>query len=332
MDILTLGKMNAMARNTDLALELMANHLYESQQEICDFQAGNIDEITAATAAAMVEIGAFVGQNTTTDVKHFYIYHNNHWGAYNGGCCLQWTVPEGVSIINFEILSGGGPGGSAGYDFDIGHGGAGGNYNEKTLCRGAGDFNSIAGQESVYTLCAGGTSGCSCCTTCNRACRHGCTSYVNGDGLSNFCAIGGHGGSTSWDVQSSCYNCHIGTIQCDRGNANVGWNNYNTPGATGFGGDGTFSCFKGVAAGMHKGFSCCNEIQTGQGSPAGPFSAPWGGGGNMVGVNSVEDIVGGHYYLGIIELLGGHFHMQTKPFGWARRAFIWNGEDRALNF
>ena len=46
----------------------------------------------------------------------------------------------------------------------------------------------------------------------------------------------------------------------------------------------------------------------------------------MVGVNSVEDIVGGHYYVGIIELIGGHFHMQTKPFGWARRAFIWNGE------
>ena len=47
MDILTLGKMNAMAKNTDLALELMANHLYESQQEICNFQAGNVDNINA---------------------------------------------------------------------------------------------------------------------------------------------------------------------------------------------------------------------------------------------------------------------------------------------
>ena len=61
MDILTLGKMNAMARNTDVALELMANHLYESQQEICTFQAGNIDAVNAAAAAAMVTSNAFVG-------------------------------------------------------------------------------------------------------------------------------------------------------------------------------------------------------------------------------------------------------------------------------
>ena len=50
MDILTLGKMNAMAKNTDLALELMANHIYESQADICAFQAGNVDALNAATA------------------------------------------------------------------------------------------------------------------------------------------------------------------------------------------------------------------------------------------------------------------------------------------
>jgi hypothetical protein len=289
MDILTLGKMNAMARNTDLALELMANHLYESQQEICDFQAGNIDAITAATAAAMVEISTFVGQNTTTDVKHFYIYNTSHWGANNGGCCLQWTVPEGVSIINFEILSGGGPGGSAGYDYDIGHGGAGGNYNEKTLCRAAGDFISVAGSQSVYSLCSGGTSSCSCCTTCNRACRHGCSSYVNGSGLSNFCAIGGHGGSTSWDVQSNCYNCHIGGNQCDRGVYNGQWSSHNCNDAT-RGGD---MCFRGASAGMSRGYSCCNEITNGQGSPSGPFTAPWTGSAN-------------HYCAGDMACCAGH--------------------------
>jgi len=53
---------------------------------------------------------------------------------------------------------------------------------------------------------------------------------------------------------------------------------------------------------------------------------PWGGGGWIVGVNSMEDIVGGHIYLGIAQIIGGHFHILTKPFGWARRAFIWNGE------
>ena len=266
-----------MARNTDTALELMANHLYESQAEICAFQAGNIDQITAATAAAMVEIGAFVGTNTTTDVKHFYIYNTSHWSNLNGGCCLQWTVPEGVSILNFEILSGGGPGGSSGYDYDIGHGGAGGNYNEKTLCREAGHFNSIAGQQSVYTLCAGGSSQCSCCTTCNRNCRHGCTSFVNGDGLSNFCAIGGHGGSTSWDVMSACYNCFRGNVQCDIGNYSAGWTTNNCNEAA-YGGD---MCFRGIAGSYQRGYDCCNEVQNHNGGPAGPYTVSGSGiGGN----------------------------------------------------
>ena len=56
------------------------------------------------------------------------------------------------------------------------------------------------------------------------------------------------------------------------------------------------------------------------------LSTPWGGGGWMVGVNSMEDIVGGHVYLGVIEIIGGLFHIFTQPYGWARRAFIWNGE------
>ena len=58
MDILTLGKMNAMARNTDVALELMANHLYESQQEICNFQAGNMNTINNAVASGIAAIAA----------------------------------------------------------------------------------------------------------------------------------------------------------------------------------------------------------------------------------------------------------------------------------
>jgi len=55
-------------------------------------------------------------------------------------------------------------------------------------------------------------------------------------------------------------------------------------------------------------------------------STPWGGQGWIVGVNSMEDVVGGHVYLGVIEIIGGLFHIFTKPYGWARRAFIWNGE------
>ena len=56
------------------------------------------------------------------------------------------------------------------------------------------------------------------------------------------------------------------------------------------------------------------------------LSTPWGGGGWMVGVNSMEDIVGGHVYLGVVVIIGGLFHLFTQPYGWARRAFrlaIW---------
>jgi photosystem II CP43 chlorophyll apoprotein len=40
----------------------------------------------------------------------------------------------------------------------------------------------------------------------------------------------------------------------------------------------------------------------------------------------MEDIIGGHIWIGLICIAGGIFHILTKPFGWARRALIWNGE------
>jgi photosystem II CP43 chlorophyll apoprotein len=54
--------------------------------------------------------------------------------------------------------------------------------------------------------------------------------------------------------------------------------------------------------------------------------APFGGEGWIIGVNSMEDIIGGHIWLGLICIFGGIWHTITKPFGWVRRAFIWNGE------
>ncbi len=56
------------------------------------------------------------------------------------------------------------------------------------------------------------------------------------------------------------------------------------------------------------------------------FSAPFGGAGNIIGVDNLEDIVGGHIWIGFICIAGGIWHIVTKPFGWARRAFIWSGE------
>lgn len=54
--------------------------------------------------------------------------------------------------------------------------------------------------------------------------------------------------------------------------------------------------------------------------------APFGGEGWIVGVNNMEDIIGGHIWVGLVCIFGGIFHVLTKPFGWARRAFIWSGE------
>lgn len=55
-------------------------------------------------------------------------------------------------------------------------------------------------------------------------------------------------------------------------------------------------------------------------------ASPFGGKGWIIGVNNMEDIIGGHIWLGLICISGGIWHILTKPFGWARRAFIWSGE------
>ena len=54
--------------------------------------------------------------------------------------------------------------------------------------------------------------------------------------------------------------------------------------------------------------------------------SPFGGDGWIVGVNNMEDIIGGHIWVGIICIAGGIWHILTKPFGWARRALVWSGE------
>ncbi|MCS6958921.1 MAG: photosystem II reaction center protein CP43 [Pseudanabaenaceae cyanobacterium SKYGB_i_bin29] len=56
------------------------------------------------------------------------------------------------------------------------------------------------------------------------------------------------------------------------------------------------------------------------------FKAPFGGEGNIISVDNLEDVVGGHIWIGFICIAGGIWHIVTKPFGWARRAFIWSGE------
>ncbi len=56
------------------------------------------------------------------------------------------------------------------------------------------------------------------------------------------------------------------------------------------------------------------------------FRSPFGGDGWVVSVNNMEDLVGGHVWVGVLCITGGIWHIFTKPFAWARRAFVWSGE------
>ncbi len=56
------------------------------------------------------------------------------------------------------------------------------------------------------------------------------------------------------------------------------------------------------------------------------LKAPFGGEGWIISVNNMEDIIGGHIWVGFICIAGGIWHILTKPFGWVRRALVWSGE------
>jgi photosystem II CP43 chlorophyll apoprotein len=56
------------------------------------------------------------------------------------------------------------------------------------------------------------------------------------------------------------------------------------------------------------------------------LASPFGGSGWIIGVDNLEDVVGGHIWIALICISGGIWHVLTKPFGWVRRAFIWSGE------
>jgi len=56
------------------------------------------------------------------------------------------------------------------------------------------------------------------------------------------------------------------------------------------------------------------------------LKSPFGGDGWIVSVDNMEDVIGGHIYIGTLCLFGGIWHIFTKPFSWARRAFVWSGE------
>ena len=46
----------------------------------------------------------------------------------------------------------------------------------------------------------------------------------------------------------------------------------------------------------------------------------------LAAVNNLEDVVGGHIWIGSLCILGGFWHIVTKPLPWARRFLTWSGE------
>lgn len=157
--------------------------------------------------------------------------------------CSPWVVPAGVTCLTFEIWGAGGAGAPmcccTCYGGTAGGGGA---YSMKTLAVTPGDSYAFVvgcggcGSSQWYQANA-----CGCC---------GSKTYITGNGLSNFCALGGKGGV--WCNTSPCNCC----MQCD--------------GIDAYGGDLNLTGFPQRFTGHSSWYAACQYFFTG--------SAPMGGG------------------------------------------------------
>ncbi|MEH2198678.1 chlorophyll a/b binding light-harvesting protein [Nostoc sp.] len=46
----------------------------------------------------------------------------------------------------------------------------------------------------------------------------------------------------------------------------------------------------------------------------------------MAAVNNLEDVIGGHIWVGILCIVGGFWHILTKLSAWAKKVLFWSGE------
>ena len=128
-------------------------------------------------------------------------------GYYRCGSSCTWTVPSGVTCARFQIW---GAGGASGMACCCGYGIAGGTGAYASVIMPVSAGNS-------YTLCAG----CAYCCwpSWNAQVNPGCASYVQGSGLTNFCAMGGEGclfkrgcshGEQGWCIMEQSFRQSVG--------------------------------------------------------------------------------------------------------------------------
>ena len=53
---------------------------------------------------------------------------------------------------------------------------------------------------------------------------------------------------------------------------------------------------------------------------------PFSSSGWILSVNNIEDLVGGHYWIAFYLIIGGIWHIQTRPLPIIQRGYTWSGE------
>ena len=210
MDILTLGKMNQMAKDVDQTLEYLANATFTALKDVCDLQEAQVGTLTQATADGVAELVAAGGGAGSGPERVLYVGCNSGQGAtgqasvhYSGHQCA-WTVPADTKGIKFEMYGGGASGWGACCCMMVGLPGGAGGYVVKHLNLEDGDF--VGDGTDVYQICSAGSG---CCHPHSGVAR-GHTSYVTGPGLSNYCATGGSVGQ----IQCHSFNCYTCCHTC----------------------------------------------------------------------------------------------------------------------
>ena len=153
-----------------------------------------------------------VALNAVYGVKWFY----GSPGACTPGCCCLWSVPTGVKKLHIQMWGAGGNGTGACSCNRCQHysSAGGGYYNSKMITTNGG---------CSYSLCAAGVYPC-----LSRECYGciGCSSYVNGYNLSNFCAIGGCRANANPSWSTSCTSVNTCCLGPTSNNGDFGMGNH----------------------------------------------------------------------------------------------------------